>query len=170
MLNDNNSSIKTDPFDPDTYFPDDSLSEGVDEDNFFRGVVGISRDGTVEKYSLDNKSNIRHDVATFAVAADLGVSIEFPNNAYSLGLIASEAGVIIIQYSGIVGLVYLPDNITELQQNKLLYCLKDGNFIYEIVHNGEITYSLNNSAIKITKQDVLRFSASIVLHERAQYR
>lgn len=152
-------NILTEEFNSNNYLPlfnNKDIVSGKFE--FYRGVIGISKEGQVEKYKLDESPNMHHNIATFAVVSDLGCVLEFSDNGYDLALQAAHSGIVVIQYEAGVGLLYLPDVITERQYESLIECLKIGDYVYEIVHNEKITYNVDeNSDNKIDANFVLKY-------------
>lgn len=160
----NNSDFTTEYFDENSYFPYDyEIFDKSFAGKFNRGVVGISSNGLIEEYNLDDFPNLRHNIATYSVASDLGGKLDYSNNAYALGLAASMQGIIIIQYSDGIGLIYLPDEIMEKQYHTLKSHLESEKGIYEVVYKKNITYNKNEEKGSfIDSNSVLKFSKSIV--------
>ena len=150
-------------FDVNSYFPFDKDYKVSNNLKFNRGVVGISKDGSIQEYILDFVPNIRHNVATFSVVNDLGEQIEFSNNPYYLGLVASENGILLIQYYGGIGLVYFPKTLTEKQFLLLKKQVESDNCSYEMVYNNKIIYdSEKERGNFIDNSFIINFASSIV--------
>ena len=115
-----------------------SQNNGKDIYHLNRGVIGISRNGSVGIENFDQTLNY-HANATVKISNELGANIPMTTMPFQAGIDAKEQGILLLQLESDNCLIYFPDNITNVQLSELIKAIfLKQTYTYSFVHKDEM--------------------------------
>ncbi len=117
-----------------------SHSQNNNKDIYYlkRGVIGISRNGSVGIENFDQTLNY-HANATVKISNELGANIPMTTMPFQAGIDAKEQGILLLQLESDNCLIYFPDNITNVQLSELIKAIfLKQTYTYSFVHKDEM--------------------------------